>query len=122
VGRLNKVSGYEESAALNLVAIENHEQTPSPRSSWPVRKHAWKADFNQCTGRQMVRALRRALAEYGEATADLPFVLIGHSKLFTPFNEWSLRPFLSFVSANPRRFGLAKFPSFDLENLGSGCE
>ena len=33
----------------------------------------------------------------------LPFVLIGHSKLFSRVNEWALRPFLNHVSARQDR-------------------
>jgi hypothetical protein len=77
-----------------------------------TRKHAWKADFNQCTGRQLIRALQRAEARYAWMASDLPFVLIGHSKLFTPANERSLRPFLEFVVRENTRFGFATFNDF----------
>ncbi len=82
------------------------------------RRCAWKADFNQCTGRQLVSALRRAEADYGNGSVSLPFVLIGHSKLFTRFNEWNLRPFLAFVAGHPDRFRFARFSDFDLAALG----
>ena len=75
-------------------------------------RHAWKADFNQCSGRQLVSALRRAEGRYGAEGRRLPFVLIGHSKLFTRFNDWSLRPFLGYVAEHPGRFGFAKFSDF----------
>jgi hypothetical protein len=92
----------------------------APRqATWLARKHAWKADFNQCGGRQLVRALAAAEAEYGSAKTDLPFVLIGHSKLFTSFNARSLRPFLSFVAKGKGRFQFAKFGDFDLRRLSS---
>ena len=80
-------------------------------------RSAWKADFNQCSGRQLARALKRAEAEYSTANGDVPFVLIGHSKLFTPFNEWSLKPFLSFVANHPARYCYATFGDFDLEKI-----
>lgn len=71
-----------------------------------VQRNAWKADFNQCSGRQLVRALDRASARHAPTgNAVLPFVLIGHSKLFTHSNERSLRPFLSHVVRHPDRFG-----------------
>ena len=82
--------------------------------------HAWKADFNQCTGRQLIGALRRADQERGNNKLDLPFVLIGHSKLFTRFNQWSLRPFLAYVAKHPERFGFGRFGDFDLERLQTG--
>lgn len=77
-----------------------------------TKKHAWKADFNQCTGRQLISSLQRAELRYGSASGDLPFVLIGHSKLFNSANEKSLRPFLEFVAARPERFGFATFGAF----------
>ncbi len=77
-----------------------------------TRKHAWKADFNQCTGRQLIRALKRAEARYAWMANDLPFVLIGHSKLFTEANERSLRPFLEYVAEKKSRFGFATFRDF----------
>jgi hypothetical protein len=78
-----------------------------------VQRHAWKADFNQCTGRQLIGALRRAECQGAAAAGDIPFVLIGHSKLFTRRNERSLRPLLNFVTQNRGRFGYAKFSAFE---------
>jgi len=75
-------------------------------------RHAWKADFNQCSGRQLVAALQRAEARYGSPTSRLPFVLIGHSKLFTRHNEKSLAPFLAFVADRKDRFGFGTFHDF----------
>ena len=77
-----------------------------------TRKHAWKADFNQCTGRQLIGALKRAEAGYAWMSSDLPFVLIGHSKLFTAANEGSLRPLLEFVAGEKSRFSFATFGEF----------
>jgi hypothetical protein len=77
------------------------------RLKLPFRLHAWKADFNQCSGRQLARALARAEADFGSSAEALPFVLIGHSKIYTRLNEWSLDPFLAFVANNPARFGFA---------------
>ena len=82
------------------------------RLSTLTGKHAWKADFNQCTGRQLIGALKRAEARYAGMASDLPFVLIGHSKLFTEANERSLRPFLDFVAGEQQRFGFATFGDF----------
>jgi hypothetical protein len=78
-----------------------------------ARRYAWKADFNQCSGRQLIRALKRAETQHRSPTRRLPFVLIGHSKLFTRFNDWSLRPFLGFVADHPGRFCFAKFSDFE---------
>ncbi len=76
-------------------------------------KHAWKLDFNQCSGRQLVAALRRVEARYGAREETLPVVLIGHSKLFTAWNARSLEPFLRFVAANADRFAFGRFRDFD---------
>ncbi len=77
-----------------------------------LRRHSWKADFNQCTGRQLIDALLRAERQTS-ATEDVPFVLIGHSKLFNSWNETALRPFLSFVSKQQARFKFDTFAYFD---------
>lgn len=82
------------------------------RMSW---MHAWKADFNQCSGSQLIKALERAHRAYDRNGGDLPFVLIGHSKLYTHFNEWSLKPFLRHIEQNQDRFGFAKFNEFRLD-------
>jgi hypothetical protein len=80
-----------------------------------VQRYPWKADFNQCEGSQLIDALRRADARYCHIQPDLPFVLIGHSKTFTRYNAWSLRPFLAFVQANPHRFGFGAFSDINIE-------
>jgi hypothetical protein len=72
-------------------------------------KNAWKADFNQCSGRQLIQALKRAARLYGNARAEVPFVLIGHSKLFTPYNEACLAPFLKFIVAHPQEYRFSRF-------------
>jgi peptidoglycan/xylan/chitin deacetylase (PgdA/CDA1 family) len=87
-----------------------------------TRRHAWKADFNQCSGRQLVGALNRASLNYAGRAGDLPFVLIGHSKLFTSFNERSLRPLLSYVKGNPNRFGFSIFSDVELSADGPGFQ
>ncbi len=82
------------------------------KSHWLWRKHAWKADFNQCSGRQLIHALVRAETQHGATTGSLPFVMIGHSKLFSRFNQRSLQPFLSFVSRHQESFGFGVFREF----------
>jgi hypothetical protein len=83
-----------------------------------TKKHAWKADFNQCTGRQLIKALRRAEQRYANGSDNLPFILIGHSKLFNRVNEKSLRPFLKFVASHRQHFEFGTFGDFEnqLEN------
>ncbi len=116
LGRLHKFSDAPRALTNQTDAPPARDNTRK-KSHWLVGSHAWKADFNQCTGRQLIKALKRADTLYGSYSVDLPFVLIGHSKLFTRLNEWSLRPFLSFVADHPDRFAFATFRDFDLALL-----
>jgi len=87
--------------------------------SMMTRGHAWKADFNQCTGGQLVGALKRAARRYADVKGELPFVLIGHSKQFTQANARSLRPFLEFVHADKARCRFAKLSETTLAKEAS---
>jgi peptidoglycan/xylan/chitin deacetylase (PgdA/CDA1 family) len=78
-------------------------------------EHARKLDFNQCSGRQMAAALRRAEARFAQRTNDVPIVLIGHSKLFHRQNEGHLRTFLDYVASRPDCYGFSTFGAFDLD-------
>jgi hypothetical protein len=92
-----------------------------PMLAW---RHAWKADFNQCTGRQLVRAANRAAQRHGHMGRELPFVLIGHSKLFTRMNEGSVEPFLRHIEEHTADFQFGLFadfgpvPAINPKNLG----
>lgn len=79
------------------------------------RKHSWKLDLNQCSGRQMIAALERARSRYALRGMHVPIVLIGHSKLFNRFNEGELRPFLEYVASRPEDYAFGTFDAFDLE-------
>jgi hypothetical protein len=87
------------------------ESANAEKKSWraaALRKHAWKADFNQCAGRQLIQALDRASNLYdGDPERWLPFVLIGHSKLFTHQNKRSLAPFFLHCAQHPDKFEFA---------------
>ena len=83
----------------------------APKLVGLLQKNAWKADFNQCSGRQLINALLRAERQTS-ATEIVPFVLIGHSKLFTSWNETTLRPFLEFVFKQGKRFNFGTFAYF----------
>ena len=85
-------------------------------------RHAWKADFNQCTGPQLIRALKRGASRHPDSGEPLPFVLIGHSKLFTFWNEWTLRPFLAHVVGSDSRFQFGTFDSLGLGNRETPCD
>jgi len=81
------------------------------------KKNAWKMDFNQCTGKQLIKGLLNAEKQYGQFTYNLPFVLIGHSKIFTRSNEKSLRSFLEFIVDNNDRFSFGTFKDINLEKF-----
>ena len=78
-----------------------------------ARKHPLKMDFNQCSGRQLIGALKRIETEYADFPFPLPVVLIGHSKLFTPYNERTLRVFLEYVAKNAGRCRFSTFRELD---------
>jgi len=124
-GRLHPLPGRDENAA---------EPDRASRRSAPARlagkarasvdmlfrKHSWKLDFNQCSGRQMIAGLERARSRYALRGMHVPIVLIGHSKLFNRFNEGELRPFLRHVAARPDDYAFGTFDSFDLEHYRRG--
>jgi len=71
-----------------------------------LQKHAWKADFNQCGSKQLINALHRASRRYDpHKDKVLPFILIGHPKLFTKRNERDLAFFLAHCAQHPNKFG-----------------
>lgn len=80
-----------------------------------VRRHALKMDFNQCSGRQLIGTLRRVEAKHGECPYPLPLVLIGHSKLFTTYNERDFTVFLEYVADHAGRYRFATFRELDLD-------
>jgi hypothetical protein len=85
------------------------------KASMLFRKHPWKMDFNQCTGKQLIEGLKRVEERYGHPETRLPFVLIGHSKSFTRHNERVLRPFLEYVADHPDRYAFGTFGGLELE-------
>jgi hypothetical protein len=118
VSRLHRLSPASAGAEASRLAATQAGRNGSGPFRWLRRRHAWKADFNQCAGRQLIEALNRASRNHdcGESQV-LPFVLIGHSKLFTRSNERSLKPFLKHVIRNPGRF---QFGLFDCSNQVAG--
>lgn len=101
---------------VDMSTPSGHDTRPvseSDASKWIClfRKNAWKADFNQCSGRQLINALLRAEKQIS-ATEIVPFVLIGHSKLFNLWNEITLSSFLSFVSKHRTRFDFGIFSDY----------
>jgi hypothetical protein len=77
-----------------------------------AQRHAWKADFNQCTSRQLIKALDRAAHRYQHRGGEvLPFVLIGHSKLFTYANEGHIRRLCEHIRRHRSLFEFGTFES-----------
>jgi len=107
LGRLHKVSNDSSAKQGPRLNVKKNTRT----LSWIFHKNAWKADFNQCSGRQLIRALPRAEKQV-PTTSDAPFLLIGHSKLFTRWNEFSLHSFLAFVQKHHPRFAFGTFGCF----------
>jgi hypothetical protein len=81
------------------------------------KKYPWKADFNQCTGSQLIKEISKVFKHCGSDKKDIPFVLIGHSKLFSKSNEKILSPFLKFITKNPDSFGYSLYGDFDFNTF-----
>ena len=77
-------------------------------------KYPFKMDYNQCTGKQLINGLLNAEKKCSKTNVDIPFVIIGHSKTFTRYNELQLKSFLKFVKDNPDRFKFSLFSELDL--------
>jgi hypothetical protein len=107
VGRLHRVSGNFSTEHRKEVNAKAKKSMPF----WLFKKIAWKADFNQCSAGQLVRALHRAEKQV-ETTKAAPFVLIGHSKLFSRRNEFRIRRLLTFVEKRHHRFSFGTFRDF----------
>jgi len=70
------------------------------------RKSAWKLDFNQASGQQMIAALKR-IQRVDLQKDNIYVVLIGHSKTFVPYNEKTLEKFLKWAKKQKNiEFGL----------------
>jgi hypothetical protein len=57
--------------------------------------------------------LKRIETEYADFPFPLPVVLIGHSKLFTPYNERDLGVFLKYVAKSAGRCRFSTFRELD---------
>ncbi len=111
--RSHRIARNRQLNGISSDSRMNGRRGPLGNLALLAKRHPWKADFNQCTGRQLIRALERARTSHPGSSVDLPFVLIGHSKLFTRPNERSLQPFLSLVRSRPGRFRFATLASCD---------
>ena len=75
------------------------------------RKYPRKFDFNQLSGRQMVRQLQRLAPQQEKETNYV--TLIGHSKSFVPYNKLTLNTFLSYVANNQQAYTFSNFPKIN---------
>jgi hypothetical protein len=119
LGRFHRVPATLKDAGGQGVSAGVKHSSVTRRLGRLAARHAWKADFNQCTGRQLIGALKRGASRHRDFNQPLPFVLIGHSKLFTPWNERTLRPFLAHVARNNPCFSFGTFDSLRLLPAGN---
>jgi hypothetical protein len=106
-GRGHKIRNED---MVNNVKDTMADDVPTTESSgWMstvLKKHAWKADFNQCVSKQLIAALNRATFNFDSQNSNLiPFILIGHSKLFTQHNEYTLAPYLEYCKQHSHKYG-----------------
>ena len=116
----------KHSIAKDLPQIYTHKNLEKHQKTTKVRellrnKFPWKADFNQCTGSQLIKELTIADDMNKAEMVPLPFVLIGHSKLYTKNNELELKKVLKFGKANPGRIRFSTFGEFDENSLKEIC-
>ena len=81
-----------------------------------TKRNPWKLDFNQATGRQLIKAVKRIEKEYINTKIEIPIVLIGHSKSFIKYNEITLKPFLYYISKHKDKFCFSNFSEIDTES------
>ncbi len=81
------------------------------------KKNAWKMDFNQCSGKQLIKGLLNAEKKYKDIPVNIPLVVIGHSKIFTKGNMISLEPFLKFIQEKNDRFEYGTFPDINISDI-----
>ncbi|MBK6854921.1 MAG: hypothetical protein IPG93_25940 [Burkholderiales bacterium] len=120
--RLRRViSGWRHKLERNGV-VESSVDTPVQTSrarrrfSRLLTRHAWKADFNQCSAGQLIDALERARQRHDpDESRQVPFVMIGHSKLFDRQNESTVRRILAHASRYPQRYGYCALSNTPLQ-------
>jgi len=60
-------------------------------------KSPWKFDFNQATGNQMIKTMKKITKNVKDENVSI--VLIGHSKTFISYNEKTLEKFLRYAKS-----------------------
>lgn len=109
VGRLRRLLTSRQHPVK--VGTPSGDTTGRLRRLWRLLRsqHAWKLDFNQCSARQMVRALQRIEWRHSDVETTLPIVLIGHSKLFDARNERDLAHLLGYIRHRSEVFDFSTF-------------
>jgi hypothetical protein len=105
MGRRHRIRHKDGSSKLQSGVTEASQARCWTLMAKVFQKHAWKADFNQCVSKQLTNVLDRVSNRYvNQKDMLVPFILIGHSKLFTNRNERSLTPFLEYCAQHPDKF------------------
>ena len=71
-----------------------------------LTKHPLKFDFNQLTGRQMIKIIKNI----GKVSNHGYVVITGHSKSFIVYNVCTLRKFLKFITNYQNKYEFSLFP------------
>lgn len=106
--RVKNISGREEESDLK----EEKRRNTVDNLKFFLEKQTWKADFNQCTGRQLIKTLQYVQAKYRGFSSGIPFVLIGHSKLCNWLNLKSIKVLLEFIKNNEDKFIFSTLSNF----------
>ncbi|NNL22571.1 MAG: hypothetical protein HKO83_14720 [Ignavibacteriaceae bacterium] len=114
VEKINLNNSREYQNNLNSSFVSSLKSKFYKVSKIPFNKYSFKMDYNQCTGKQLINGLLNAEKKCSKTNIDIPFVIIGHSKTFTRYNESQLKSFLKFVKDNPDRFKFSLFSDLDL--------
>ena len=95
-GKVGGSSADEETTSTTQATVNKADNRRLSLRSFFV-KSPLKMDFNQLRSRQLIGMMQHIERRVGDK-ADVPVVLIGHSKTFIPYNEKTLRPFLEWLS------------------------
>ena len=97
-GKVGGLSADTETTSTTQATVNKADNRRLSLRSFFV-KSPLKMDFNQLRSRQLIGMMQHIERRVGDK-ADVPVVLIGHSKTFIPYNEKTLRPFLEWVEKN----------------------
>ncbi len=104
LSRIRKRQRYADRSSLAATASSRQEIVRKLFS-----RYAWKADFNVCSSNQLIRAMETAHARHCRRDEDVPFVMIGHSKLQTRYSTGEFKKLAKYLRQNVDRFRPAVF-------------